>query len=274
MNHAIKNILLATFYFSIMNVLVKSIDRIPAHEIVFFRSIISFFICFYMIKKLKKTLWGNNKVLLVFRGIAGTIGLLIYFYTLQIMPLATAVTLQYLSPIFTLIIAYFMLSESSKRIHIFLFVICFVGVYLIKGTGDELPLEHLLIAIAGAIASGFAYNFVRKLKDYDDPITVVFYFPLITIPFLGPYTIMNWVQPDILELTILIIIGVLTQLAQVAMTKAYQQEKFSKISIYNYLGPVLASIYGIILFNEFLSISAYIGIAVILISLILINKYK
>jgi drug/metabolite transporter (DMT)-like permease len=274
MNPAIKNILLATFYFSIMNVLVKMIDKIPAYEIVFFRSVISFLICFYLFKKLRKPLWGNNKKLLILRGIAGTIGLLLYFYTLQIMPLATAVTLQYLSPLFTLIIAYFMLKESSKGIHILFFILCFIGVYMIKSADDSIDYWGMSIAIMGAIASGFAYNFVRKLKDYDDPITVVFYFPLITIPFLGPYTIINWVTPSLFELIVLISIGVLTQFAQVAMTKAYQLEKFSKISLYNYLGPVLASVYGVILFNEYLNYGAYAGILIIMLSLFLINKFK
>ena len=82
------NLLLASFFFSLMTICVKSIDnRIPIYELVFFRSVFSLLITSLIIYKKKINPWGNNKPLLVLRGILGTIALLCIFYAIRNMPL-------------------------------------------------------------------------------------------------------------------------------------------------------------------------------------------
>ena len=82
---------------------------------------------FYKIKKEKRGysqkiyVFGNNKGLLVVRGVVGSIGLITFFYTLQNIPLASAVTIQYLSPIFTTILGIFLVKEKVKPIQFVFF---------------------------------------------------------------------------------------------------------------------------------------------------------
>src|SRR6476661_707578 len=100
-SRGVRNMLLATFAFAVMNVFVKQLDRIPAMEIVFFRCLVSGLICGVVIARQRMDWQGNNHTLLIARGTFGTLALFTFFITLQRMPLATAVTIQYLSPIFT-----------------------------------------------------------------------------------------------------------------------------------------------------------------------------
>lgn len=273
MTNGIKYILWATFFFMLMNAGVKYINDIPAHEVVFFRAWVSLVVCYFMLRKKKLSPWGNNKKYLFLRGASGTVALVMYFYTLQNMPLATAVTIQYLSPLFTVIIAGFMLKEYAKPVQWLFFLMAFAGVLLLKGFDARVSIFYLVLGITAAVFSGIAYNFVRKLKDFDDPLVVVFYFPLITVPAVGSYTMTHWVAPSLMDWGILVAIGLSVTFAQIFMTKAYQLEKAANIMIFNYLGIIYAIILGYIFFDEIVTIPGYLGIALILTSVILSSRY-
>ncbi len=108
LSEAARNMLLATFFFALMNVFVKKLENIPAMEIVFFRCIVSLAACWFGLRKQRVDWLGTNRLLLTLRGTFGTLALFTFFLTIQNVPLASAVTLQYLSPIFTTVIALFL----------------------------------------------------------------------------------------------------------------------------------------------------------------------
>ena len=183
----------AIIFFALMFASVKKLPHIPFLELVFFRSIISFVLCLHGIKKNNLPTFGTNKKLLFLRGLAGALALSFYFYLLQVTPLATAVSLQYLSPIFTVIIASFLLKEKLKLNQWFYFIMAFAGVLLIKGFNLDVTYYHVLIGACSALGSGIAYNLVRILRKTEHPLIVVFYFPLVTLPICLPFTIFQWV---------------------------------------------------------------------------------
>ncbi|KAA3631324.1 MAG: DMT family transporter [Calditrichaeota bacterium] len=266
--------LIAGLFFTLMNVGVKYIHNIPAYEIVFFRALVSLVVCYIMLVQKKIHPWGNNKRDLIFRGIFGTAGLMMYFYTIHEMPLASAVTIQYLSPIFTIIIAGFMLKESPRPIQYLFFLVSFTGVVMIKGFDPRVSIADLVIGVSAAVCSGFAYNFIRKLKSTDDPLVVVLYFPLVTVPVIGIYTAFHWVTPNAIEWMILIAIGLATTVAQIYMTKAYQLEKASNVSNFNYLGSVYAVLIGYFFFGEYIGLLALLGIVLIIVGVLLSSRFR
>lgn len=274
MTKGIKYIIISIIFFALMNVGVKYLENIPAYEIVFFRAFVSLIVCYFLLMKKKMNPWGTHKRDLILRGVFGTAGLMMYFYTLQKMPLASAVTIQYLSPIFTVIIAGFLLSEKPRPIQYLFFIASFSGVLLIKGFDPRISVNDLIIGISAAVCSGFAYNFIRKLKGSEDPLVVVFYFPLVTVPIIGTYTALNWVQPNLIEWLILAGIGLATTVAQIYMTKAYQLERAANVTNFNYLGSIYAIIIGYLLFGESISLLAYLGIGVIILSVILSSRFR
>ena len=68
--------LIATFTFGLMNVLVKLLPRIPAVEIILFRSIVSFVVSYVLLRAQKVSVWGNDKSTLILRGSTGAIALI------------------------------------------------------------------------------------------------------------------------------------------------------------------------------------------------------
>ena len=225
--------LLALLFFTAMNVLIKYIPRIGAVEIIFFRSVVSLVMSYGILKQKRINIWGNNKKWLIIRGIAGSAGLLFFFTTIKVMPLGSAIAIQYLSPIFTSLLGIIIVKEKVLPWQWVFFGLAFAGVLAIQGFDTRVTGQQALIGIAGALSAGMAYNSIRKLKDSDHPLVIIFYFPLVTIPITGVYLLTNWLQPTFIELSILIAIGVVTQFAQYFMTKAYQADTLSKISSIN-----------------------------------------
>lgn len=261
--------LIATFFFALMNMSIKLVPHIPAFEIVLFRSIVSLVASYAMIRRLGLHPLGNNRRLLMARGFVGMLALVTFFYTLQMMPLAGAVTLQYLSPIFTVMLGVFFLNERVHPLRWLCFAVAFAGVAIVRGFDARLEWSHFLLGILSAMFSGLAYNIVRKLKDTDHPLVVVFYFPLVSMPFAAAYCYFTWVMPHGWDWLWLLLIGVFTQIAQVNLTHALQNEKLAAISGLNYLGILYALFIGYVFFGETYHWIVLIGIFLVLAGVLL-----
>jgi len=266
---SIKYMLLAGLFFALMNVCVKYVSHIPTVEVVFFRSVFSLVASYVILKRDKIPVFGTNKPLLILRGVAGCIGLVGSFYTLQHIPLASAVTINYLSPFFTAILGIFIVKQPVKPIRYLYFGLAIAGVIMLKGFDPRISTLDLVIGLTAALIAGLAYNIISKLKNSEHPLVIIFYFPLITLPFVGVYTLMHWKNPQGWDWAVLLLIGIFTQIAQYYMTLSYQRANLAKVASLNYLGVIYALVFGYFLFQETFSEYALLGIAVILTAVIL-----
>lgn len=256
--------LLSTFYFSIMNVFIKMVGHIPEMEIVFFRCLVAMILSGAMVYRQGISWQGNNRLLLLARGMFGTLALYTFFITLHEMPLGTAVTIQYLSPIFTTVIALYFLNEQVKWIQWVFFLLSFTGVLVIKGFDNSFSLSILLVGILSAASSGVAYNLVRRLREAEHPAVVVLHFQLVGVAAGGIACLFNWQVPSLLDLICLIMVGVMTHLGQINLTQALQLEKVANVSIFNYLGVLYALAFGFLFFNETPPLLSLSGILLVL----------
>jgi len=266
--------LLSTFLFACMNVLVKLVSNIPAVEVVFFRSIISLIISYTILKSKKINIWGNNKPLLIARGAAGAIGLVLYFMIIQQIPLATAVTLQFLAPIVTAILGMLILKEKVKGWQWLFFLLSFGGILVVNGFDARVEPLHLLMGIMAALGAGMAYTIIRKLNTTEHPLVIVMYFPLVTVPITGTYSALHWQMPQGIEWLILLGIGVLTQFAQFYLTKSFQQEEINKVASLKYLNILYALFFGYVFFEETFNLYTYLGMLLVVAGVILNIWYK
>lgn len=271
-SQGVKHILIAGLFFGMINAAVKYYAHIPAIEIVFFRSIVTFIISFFMVRRLKLKIFNENFKDLFLRGLCGAIALSLYFYTIQKMPLATSVTILYLAPIFTVILAIPMVGEYPNKKQWPFLILAFVGAALMKGTDIRVTLAHFLMGLTAALFAGLAYNFIRKLKGRAHHHLIILFFPLVTLPFCIPLMIPVWVPPNLADFLGLILVGVFTQIAQVHMTKAYLLEKASKISHFNYLTSGYALLMGVFFFNESINLLSIIGLIIIICAVTMSSK--
>lgn len=278
-------IILSGICFLVVNFFVKTLgpgqsniftDRLnlqeyPAHELVLARSIVSLAMSWVIVKRKKLPILGNNKKWLLIRGLAGTIALTIFFYTMHYLPLAVALTVQYLAPIFTIIFAMILLRERIRWLQWPFIALAFGGtLLLVYGNQSDSPDINgispfwLGLGMISAVLSGVAYVAIMKLKATDAPITIVMYFPVVAIPFMVALCFWKFTIPQGIEWLFLFIIGVFTQLAQITMTRALHSGNAATIVPFQYLGAIYGFLVGYFIFLEELSSTLILGMLCVL----------
>jgi drug/metabolite transporter (DMT)-like permease len=262
-------ILISTTCFSVVNLLVKYLVGFPAHELVFFRSVISLFLTFIILKQKKLSVLGHNRKWLLVRGSAGIIALLMFFITLQRLPFANAVAIQYLSPLFTAILGVYILKEEVRPIQWLFFAIALSGIFIIKGFDTRVDWLMVALGVASALFAGIAYNAVRRLKDTEHPLQIVFYFPLLATPIMGIWCLFDFKMPEGRQWLLILLLGLFTQVAQYYMTMALHADKAARITPFKYFGAILAIVLGYTIFDEHLSYFNYLGMGLIMLGVLL-----
>ena len=264
----------ASFTVTLMKVCVKWIDHIPPVEIILFRSIISLVISVAILKSKQIPIFGNNKPILILRGFSGAIALFLFFVLLQQIPLAAASSMQYMAPIFTSVLGILIVREKVSWQQFLFFGCSFVGVLIIQGFDTRISFEHLLLGIGSSLFTGLAYNFIRKLKTSEHALVIILYFPLVTLPLALIVSFFQWVTPQGTDWIVLLMVGLFTQVAQYFMTRSYQTEELSKVSIINYTGIVYSLAFGFLIFGELYNVLTYLGMALVLVGVLLNLWYK
>ncbi|MDN2663008.1 DMT family transporter [Psychromonas sp. 14N.309.X.WAT.B.A12] len=264
---SLRFMLLSAFSFALMTACVKlvSTHNIPVFEIVAARGLVSLLISYVDIKRKKIAVWGNNKALLISRGVVGTLALICVYYAVTTLPLAEATLLQYLYPVFTALLAFFFLKERIQRSTLICIGLCLVGLLamvqpnLALNGETVLPWFSVFVALLGALGSGTAYVIVKRLSKTEDSSVIIFYFPLIALPLSLALLGNDFVMPDGEALILLLFVGIFTQVGQVGLTKAMQTEVAGKVSAFSYVQVVFSTILGVLIFNEIPSVWTLIG---------------
>jgi drug/metabolite transporter (DMT)-like permease len=249
--------------FAVVNVIAKSLDRLPVHELVFFRSLISLSFCLWYVRRYRLNPAGNNRKWLILRGLFGLGALMLFFSTLRHMPLATATVIQYLSPLFTIYVASRWNNQQVKPAQWLYAVLAFAGILLMQGWDHRIEWRWLLAGVASSMLAGMAYNAIIKAKGTDHPMIIVMYFPLVALPFTGAMCLTDWVTPAGAEWPALLAMGALTQVAQYSTTMALHSDDASRVTPWTYFGAIFALVFGALFFGEIPELIALAGMALV-----------
>ena len=270
------NLVFAAFFFSLMTLCVKKIDqRIPIFELVLFRSLLSLIITLFIINLKNINPFGNNRPLLILRGILGTLALVCIFYAIRNLPLSISTVIQYTYPIFISIFAGMFINEKITRNIVIALIIGWTGILIILNSTQlsniNVEIENIWVFIAflGSIFTALAYVTVKKLSFTEDVYVIIQYFPLVSLIILMPITFIYWITPNWNDLIWIIGIGLFTQLGQTFLTLGLKRLPASEASTINYLQVFFGSIWGIIFFNETININFLIGALLVLLGTII-----
>ena len=269
----VRSMIISTFAFFMANVFVKQVAHIPAMETVFFRCAVATVFCVYGLRRAKASLIGSNHLMLLFRGMFGTTALFCFFLTIQNMPLASAQTIQYVSPIFTATIAIFVLGESVKAMQWVFYAIAFSGVLVIERFDDRISPFYLALGLLSAFCSGMAYNLVRSLRGKEHPLTVVLHFQLVgaVVGFISLF--FQWEWPQGWDWLYLFLIGIFSQTGQMFLTHALQRERIAGVAIINYTGLIYAITIGWFVFGEAQPILSLLGMLLVVVGVVMSVMY-
>jgi len=260
----------ASFFFACMGVCVKLASvYYSAAEIVFYRSSINLvFMLVLMLARgipVKTPLWGLH----VRRSGSGCLSLMLYFYAISVLPLASAVTLSYTSPLFLAIYLAVMGKVRLRGGMIFALVLGFAGVtLLLRPSFRSDQLLGGIIGLVSGMISGLAYFNVKELGRCGEiEERTVFYFALVCTAVSVLWMMFFEFHPvDLRGGGLLLGVGTFGTLAQLVMTRAYKRGSTLVSASLAYTTVVFASLLGMLLWNETLSADAWSAIALIVAS--------
>jgi len=262
--------LVAGFLFGCMGVFVKlGAQYFSNIELVFYRSFIGLFIMYAILRQRNGTMATAHWKSHLWRGISGSIALLLFFYCITVLPLATAVTLNYTSPLFLTVLLMLAFKERFHAPLTTAIALGFVGmILLLHPTLARNQLVPGLLGLISGFFAGFAMLNVRELGRSGEPEwRIVFYFSLIATLISGTMMLFSSTHEITLHnFPLLLAMGSSATLAQLALTRAYSTGKTLVASSLSYSAVVFATLFGILLWGEILSTSSWIGMTLIVAS--------
>lgn len=268
--------IVASLLFACMGVCVKlGSDLFSTGELVFYRGLVGFLLMAGVVRLRDIPVATPHWRAQVGRGVSGTIALICYFYAIGILPLATAVTLNYTSPVFVALLLALWFGERIRWPLIAAVLIGFVGVVLLLR--PTLQPEQWTGALAGlgsgAVAS-IAYVSVRELGRLGEPEPrTVLWFSALTAVIGVPWALAGGPLHaiDFHGGAILLGVGLFGGCAQLAMTRSYRYGRTLVSANLAYSTVIFSSLFGMLLWNEHLPASAWLAIALIIASGVLIS---
>jgi S-adenosylmethionine uptake transporter len=262
----------ATFLFATMGVCVKLASaEYPAGELVFYRSLTG------AVMMLAVARWQGGTVVTrvpgmhFWRSFSGVISLCLWFYAIGNLPLATAMTLNYMSSVW---MALFLIGGAivigTARVDsrlIATVLVGFAGVGLIlRPTIDENQLWHGLMGLLSGVIAATAYLQVTALGRIGEPeYRIVFWFSAggvaaggLSLLWTGMHTSHTWGGA-----ALLLAIGVLASVAQLMLTRAYATGRTLVNASLQYLGIAWSFAYGVLLFDDKVTAIAIAGMLLI-----------
>lgn len=284
--------LVASFLFSIMGVCVKlASDYYPTAEIVAFRGLIGMAMILVLVKLQGGSLRTRMPFHHLWRGFIGVIALWMWFYAITKLPLAMAVTLNYMSPVWMAIILFAgAWLHGKKRVEAGLAIAILLGftgvVLLLRPSIHADQMLGGMIGLGSGILSALAYIQVRQMGLMGEPeYRVVFYFSTTcfvagmlgvtaTEGMSAAQNMSDWHHHGIKSFLLLLAIGLTAASAQIAMTRAYRLGNPLVVANLQYVGIVFSSAWDVLLWHDVLKWQSWLGIAIILASGLIATFYN
>ncbi len=261
--------LVAGIFFGTMALFVKlGSQHFSALELVFYRSLTGLLFIAGMARYSGVSLGTCNIRMHLGRGIAGLSALGLYFYAMTRLPLATATTLNYTSPMFLTLITILWQREKVRPALVAAILLGFVGVILLLKpavSASQLPIG--LLGLMSGCLSAIAYLNIKQLAAAGEPDSrVVFYFSTIStlvagilIPALDEFHAVS-----LRGAGLLLALGACATIAQLCMTRAYRTGRTLVVGGFAYSTIVFSALNGWLFLGEVLAWSSWLGMAIII----------
>lgn len=274
-----------SFWFATMALGIKyASTSFHTAELVFYRGLISVIFMTLVVRVRGVSLRSPVPMMHVWRTVFGVFALSLWFYAIAHLPLATAMTLNYMSGIW---VAAFVVGgavlygQANRQGPLLLTVLMgFIGVVMtLRPTLDRNQLFAGLVGLVSGISAAMAYLQITGLGKAGEPEErTVFYFSVgttligaLAMPFFEPTPLsqLGWQQA-----AWVVVVGICATLGQWCMTRAYRKGATLVVASMQYSGIVFASLYGLIIFGDDIPALGWSGIALIVTSGVLATMLR
>lgn len=260
--------------FSVMDVIVKWTNDYPVGQVLFFRGFCGLIPILFIIPRERYIdFYKTSRPLLHFkRCMAGIIALISIVVALRNLPLATVVSVTFAAPIFTTIFSIFLLNEKVGFYRWLAVMVGFIGIIVISEPGFSSLNFYFILPIIFCLGLSYVAITIRRLST-TEPVWLIGFFFSISIMILSFFTFyQNWLLPNLLDLFLLSMIGILGGLANLWLTQSYKLSEVSLVTPVKYLALVFAIIFGYLIWDEIPTTKTLIGAILVIASSIIIFR--
>ncbi|BFD47766.1 MAG: S-adenosylmethionine uptake transporter [Wolbachia endosymbiont of Sergentomyia squamirostris] len=239
--------------------------HLQSFEITFFRFLFTTitlvpFMFYYGIEAFKT----SQISIQITRGALLFCGMVLWTYGLTTFPIVTATIISFSIPLFVILLAIPLLKENIIWQRWIVTIIGFVGIAIATKAHSEDFNPKILIFIVSALIFAILDILNKKLAIRESVISMLFYSALTTTIFSTPPLLFYWHMPSLLELVLLLILGISSNLILFFMLKAFALTDATALAPYRYIELIISAIVTYVIFNELPDKSALYGTLILI----------
>jgi drug/metabolite transporter (DMT)-like permease len=236
-------------------------------QILFFRSLVGLVV---VLGLLQRTGWAQVKTHVfgthLLRNVAHFGGQYGWFYGIALIPLTEVFAIEFTVPIWTAVLATFMLGERLNRLRALAVGLGFAGVLVILRPGFAVISPAVLAVLGGALCYAVSHIFTKRLSSTQTPLAILFYMTVIQLPLgLGP-ALPRWVWPSPALWPWVCVVALTALSAHYCLTRAFRLADASVVLPLDFLRLPLIALVGFFFYGETLNIWVLAGAAIVFVA--------
>ena len=269
-------IILSAFGFAVMSAFIKLSGDLPNIQKVFFRNLVSAIIALFLIIKHKGSFTGKkeNRKILIYRSLFGTIGIIFNYYAIDNLVLSDANMLNKISPFLVVVFCALILKEKINLKQILAIIVAFIGALFIVKPSFDIRVVPYIIGFLSAVFAALAYTCVRMLGNKEEYYTIVFFFSTFSMLACVPYLIVDFHPISTQQMIFLLLTGLAAAGGQFGITAAYTYAPAREISVYDYTQIMFSAVLGFLFFGQLPDLLSFIGYCVIVAAGVIMFLYN
>lgn len=184
------------------------------------------------------------------RNIAHFAGQYGWFYGLAYISLAEVIAIEFTTPVWTALLAFFLLGEKLTRARILTLALGISGLLLILRPGNGVLEPAALAVLAGAVGYALSYIQTKSLAATETPLCILFYMTLMQLPFGMVPALLDWKTPTLESLPVIVVVGVTAMSAHYCMTRAFRLADATVVVPMDFMRLPLMMLIGYLFYQE------------------------
>ena len=243
-------VVIAELCMASMGAVVKFLGQSLPHEMTVFARNLAGLIVLAPLLSRKGFNWRTNVIHLhLLRSLSGVAAMYCFFYAIIHLPLADGMLLKMTAPLFMPVIALLWLQEKVTNWTIYALWLGFLGVWIIVDPTGEIN-WIALVGVAGGLLAALAKVSIRRLARTEPTTRIVFYFAVTATLVSAIPAMLVWRQPAGLEIVMMVLMGLLGTVGQLALTRAYSVSNAGTVAPLTYFSVIFGGIYGYVFWAE------------------------
>ena len=255
----------ALMSFALMAVSVRELHHaMGSFEILLLRSVVSLLIMLALLPRFGgRVLITQRFGLHLVRNVLHFAGQFAWVFAIGALPLATVFAIEFTMPVWTAVLATFLLGERLNRGRIFMLVGGLAGIFIILKPGFQHVPPAALVMLCGSFAYASTMIATKRLAGHDTVFAVLFYMAAIQVPLGLIFALPEWITPSIAELPWIIAVGSTGLSAHMCLTRAFRIADATLVVPFDFMRLPLIAVVGMLFYGEPPELSVFVGAGVI-----------